>query len=59
MIQIPQSVLDTALEVVESKIDRFDLVKNGEIEPNRCETCEYCKTTKILMEPSIYESAEA
>ena len=59
VIQIPQSVLDTALEVVESKIDRFDLVKNGEIEPNRCETCEYCKTTKILMEPSIYESAEA
>lgn len=56
VIQIPQSVLDTALKVVESKIDRFDLVKNGEIEPNRCEVCEYCKTTKILMEPTVYES---
>ena len=59
VIQIPQPVLDTALKVVESKIDRFDLVKNGEIEPNRCETCEFCKTTKILMEPTIYDSAEA
>ena len=55
VIQIPQHVLDTALKVVESKIDRFDLVKNGEIEPNRCETCEFCRMTKILMEPSVYE----
>ena len=59
LIQIPQHILDAALKVVESKIDRFDLVKHGEIEPNRCETCEFCKTTKILMEPTIYESAEA
>lgn len=56
VIQIPQSVLDTALKVVEAKIDRFDLVKMGEIPPERCGHCEWCKATKILTEPSVYES---
>ena len=59
VIQIPQYVLDTALKVVEAKIDRFDLVKHGEIEPERCEVCDYCKKTKRLKEPSIYEIEEA
>ena len=56
VIQIPQHVLDTALKVVESKIDRFDLVKHGDIEPIRCEHCEWCKRSKVLREPSIYET---
>ena len=59
VIQIPQYALDTALKVVEAKIDRFDLVKHGEIEPERCEVCDYCKKTKRLEEPSIYEIEEA
>ena len=58
VIQIPQHVLDTALKVVESKIDRFDLVKTGEIEPIRCEKCEWCRRTKVLMVPSVYEGEE-
>lgn len=58
VIQIPQSVLDTALKVVEAKIDRFDLVKLGEIPPERCGHCEYCKQTKILTAPSVYEPEE-
>ena len=59
LIEIPQYALDTAIKVVESKIDRFDLVKIGEISPNRCETCTYCRQTKILTAPSIYEPEEA
>ena len=55
VIRLPQHVLDTALKVVEAKIDRFDLVKTGEVPPMRCERCEYCKSTKILTEPSMYE----
>ena len=57
-IQIPQHVLDTALKVVEAKIDRFDLIKTGEIEPERCGRCDYCKRTKVLTVPSVYESEE-
>ena len=56
LFEIPQHMLDTALKVVEAKIDRFDLVKMGEIEANRCERCEWCKNTKVLIAPMIYES---
>ena len=55
VIEIPQHVLDTALKIVEAKIDEFDLVKIGEIEPKRCEKCEYCKQTKRLTAPSVFE----
>ena len=56
--ELPQHVLDTALKVVEAKIDRFDLVKMGEIEADRCGRCEYCKMTKRLTAPMIYEPEE-
>ena len=55
VLQIPQPVLDTALKVVESKIDRFDLIKTGEIEAEGCGHCEYCKSVKVLTEPVVYE----
>ena len=55
VIRLPQHVLDTALKVVEAKIDEFDLVKSGEIPPKRCGKCEWCKSTKILTEPVVYE----
>jgi len=59
LIQIPQHILDTALKMVEAKIERFDLIKTGEVEPIRCEKCDYCKTTKKLTAPEIYEIKEA
>lgn len=59
VIQIPQHIMDTALKLVEAKIDRFDLVKHEEIEPQRCERCDYCKKTKVLKAPTIYEIEEA
>ena len=59
VIHIPQHILDTALKLVEAKIDRLDLVKSGEIRPNRCETCDWCKQSKKLIEPEEYEIEEA
>lgn len=56
LIQIPQHILDTALAIVESKIDKYDLIKIGEIKPKRCEKCDYCKSTKVLAAPIVYES---
>lgn len=56
IIHMPQWYLDTALKVVESKIDRFDLIKSGEIEPRRCEVCDYCKQTKVLTEPEEFNT---
>ena len=59
VIEIPQHILDGALGMVEAKIDRFDLIKTGEVEPIRCEVCDYCTASKILTTPSVYEIEEA
>ena len=59
VIQIPQHVLDAAYNMVEAKIERFDLIKIGDVEPVRCEKCDYCKSTKKLTAPEIYEIREA
>lgn len=53
--QLPQWVLDSALKKVEAKIDRFDLIKRGEVEPIRCESCPYCRRTKRLTGPVVYD----
>lgn len=58
LFEIPQYMLDTTLKVVEAKIDRFDLVKMGEIEANRCGTCTFCKQTKVITAPSVFEPEE-
>ena len=59
VIEIPQHILDAAYKLVEAKIDRFDLIKSGDVEPIRCERCDYCKQTKVLTKPEIYEINEA
>lgn len=58
VIKIPQHILDTAFQLVEAKIDRFDLIKSGDVEPIRCEHCDFCKATKRLEEPEVYEIRE-
>ena len=45
--------------MVEAKIERFDLIKTGQVEPIRCESCDYCKKTKVLKAPEVYEIEEA
>lgn len=59
IVHIPDAVLDAAYHLVEAKIDRFDLIKKGEVEPIRCEKCDYCKSTKILTGPEEYQVEEA
>ena len=51
--EINQWNMDEALETVRKKIKRFQAIKNGEIEPERCEEygCDYCTTTKIIIAP--------
>ena len=59
VLQIPQHVLDAAYHMVEAKIERYDPIKQGDVEPVRCEKCDYCKATKVLTAPEIYEIKEA
>ena len=51
--KISQWNMDEALEVVRKKIKRFQAIKSGEIEPERCEDygCDYCTLTNVITEP--------
>lgn len=52
IVHINQKLLDFALEQFKQKVEMFDAIKKGIIEPERCEKCEYCKNTKVLTEPT-------
>ena len=51
--EVKQYDLDEKLDEVKKKAPRFQAIKNGEIEPERCEEydCPYCTATRILTEP--------
>ncbi len=46
IFQIPQAQLDVAMKLVENNIDRIGDILDGKVAPHRCETCEYCRSTK-------------
>lgn len=51
--QISQWNIDKAMETVRANIVRFQKIKTGELEAERCEdySCDYCTSTKIIAEP--------
>lgn len=51
--QISQWNIDEAMEIVRANIFRFQKIKTGELEAERCEDygCDYCTSTKIITEP--------
>lgn len=40
--------LDNALAEVEKNVPRILRIKSGAVEPDRCNQCDYCKSTKVL-----------
>lgn len=50
--EIKQYDLDDALENVKKNIGRYQAIKNGELEPERCEdyNCDYCTESRIITE---------
>ena len=54
VIYIDQQTLDHALNEIEMNMQSVLMVKNGEVEPLRCEKCDYCKSTKVLKGPINY-----
>ena len=48
IFEVPQELLDFEHEQFEKKVQGYHLIKQGVIEPERCEKCNYCKSTKII-----------
>lgn len=55
VIHIPDSKLKASLNVIEGYLSRIFAIKQGFIEPIRCESCDYCKATKKLTNTISYE----
>lgn len=51
VVEIPQNILDAELQRLVDKLPYFDAIKQGVIEPPRCECCAYCRRTKKLSGP--------
>lgn len=52
--QIAPERLDYCLDIVKHETPRFAAMKRGEVEPERCEQCDYCAETKVLTEITDY-----
>lgn len=48
VVNIDQATLNHALNEIEMNMASILMVKSGEVEPCRCEKCDYCKATKVL-----------
>lgn len=59
IISIPQDRIDVCLEIVRQYAPVFQAIKRGEVEPTRCEHCDYCKSTKVLKEIIDYRELKA
>lgn len=48
LIQVPQHLIDDRLEYVKFYAPKFDAIKRGDLDPERCGKCDHCKATKTL-----------
>lgn len=55
VIEIPKWRREELLVEIERNLPRILAVKAGQVEPERCGVCEYCRATKKLIEPIDFE----
>lgn len=53
IVQVEQQRLDEALIEIETNTPKIMMLKNKEVEPIRCEMCDYCRHTKVLKKPIV------
>lgn len=57
IIHIPDSILKSKLQEIEHFLPTFKAITVGITEPQRCEQCDYCKSTKVLSKVTEFEEA--
>ena len=59
VIWLPNNMLSDRLKEIESNMPRLKALKVGEVEPVRCENCDYCTSTRKLTGPiNVYDLEE-
>lgn len=51
IIHIEQERMDAEIAWLEHALPRFEMIKDGAIEPERCDTCAYCRESRVLTAP--------
>ena len=51
LIQIGQEYMDADMKLLRENLPYYDAIKQGMIDPPRCEHCAYCKSTRRLTGP--------
>lgn len=55
LVEVEQERMDAEIEFLSEKLPYFDAMKQGIIEPPRCEDCAYCRATRKLTAPKPLE----
>jgi len=58
LIQIPQTILDAEMDYLKQILPRLDAIKKGIVEPERCDHCAYCRQSRVLTEPEVFNILE-
>lgn len=53
MIQVEQERMDAEIAWLEQMLPRYEAIKSGAIDPERCETCAWCRQSRVLMGPEL------
>ena len=56
LVEIEQEKLDAEMDFLLEKLPYFDAIKQGVIEPERCENCAWCRMSRKLTGPRPLES---
>lgn len=58
VIRVGQHYMDSEMKLLRDNLPYYDAIKQGVVEPHRCEHCDYCKATRKLTGPIELEEFE-
>ena len=53
IVQIEQERMDAEIAWLEQMMPRYEAIKSGAIDPERCDHCEWCRQSRILTGPEL------
>ena len=58
IVQIEQERMDAEIAWLEQMLPRYDAIKNGAIDPDRCDNCAWCRQSRVLLGPELLGDME-
>ena len=58
IVQIEQERMDAEIAWLEQVLPRYEAIKSGAIDPERCEACAWCRQSRVLMGPELLGDME-